>query len=110
MDDDTPGDDGSADRVTQAPAAYALAGEVDASTAPSHLERLQATIAATPGDTVVVELDRTRMVDTTGLGMLINAHAAAKDLNKRLVLRGANHRLVRLMEIAGTYELFDWEP
>ncbi|WP_375498472.1 STAS domain-containing protein [uncultured Jatrophihabitans sp.] len=96
--------------MTHAPAAYALAGEVDASTAPFHLERLQAMIAKSPSDSVVVELDRTRMLDTTGLGMLINARKSASDAGKRLVLRGANHRLVRLMEIAGTYELFDWEP
>ncbi len=96
--------------MTQAPQAYALAGEVDANTAPHHLERLRATIAASASPTVVVELDRTRMVDTTGLGMLIDAHKAAAAAGKRLVLRGANHRLVRLMEIAGTYELFDWEP
>lgn len=96
--------------MSHAPAAYALAGEVDANTAPFHLERLQAMIHSSASDSVVVELDQTRMVDTTGVGMLINARTAAKDAGKRLVLRGANHRLVRLMEIAGTYELFDWEP
>ena len=96
--------------MTHAPAAYALAGEVDANTAPFHLERLQAMIQDSASPAVIVELDRTRMVDTTGLGMLINARAAANEAGKRLVLRGANHRLVRLMQIAGTYELFDWEP
>ena len=96
--------------MTQAPEAYELAGEVDASTAPFHLRRLQDVIAATRSDTVVVELAATRMVDTTGLGMLINAHTTASGAGKRLVLRGANHRIVRLMEIAGTHDLFDWEP
>lgn len=96
--------------MTPAPAAYALAGEVDASTAPFHLERLQTMIRASASDHVVIELAQTRMVDTTGLGMLINARKTASDLGKRLVLRGANHRLVRLMEIAGTHPLFDWEP
>ena len=96
--------------MTQAPEAYALAGEVDANTAPGHLERLRAIIAGSASATVVVELGQTRLVDTTGLGMLIDAHKAAAAAGKRLLLRGANHRLVRLMEIAGTHELFDWEP
>ena len=96
--------------MTAAPEAYALAGEIDANTAPTHHERLHAMIASGSGDTVVVDLAQTRMVDTTGLGMLIDAHKAASAVGKRLVLRGANHRLVRLMEIAGTYDLFDWEP
>jgi anti-sigma B factor antagonist len=109
MDSDTPGRR-SADAVTQAPEAYDLAGEIDANTAPLHLARLQAMIAGGGSGTVVVELGQTRMVDTTGLGMLIDAHKAAAAAGRRLVLRGANHRLVRLMEIAGTYELFDWEP
>lgn len=96
--------------MTQAPAAYALAGEIDAYTAPVHFERLHALIAASSSGTVVVELGGTRMVDTTGLGMLIDAQKTAAVHGTRLVLRGADRRLVRLMEIAGTYELFDWEP
>ena len=96
--------------MNHAPAAYALAGEIDGHTAPHHLERLQAMISSNASDTVVVDLGETRMVDTTGLGMLIDAQKAATKHGKRLVLRGANHRFVRLMEIAGTHSLFDWEP
>ena len=90
--------------------AYPLAGEVDVETAPYHLERLRATIQQCGSEAVVIELDRTRLIDTTGLGMLIAARKTATQAGKRIVLRGANHRIVRLMEIAGTHELFDWEP
>ncbi len=77
----------------------ALAGELDAHTAP----RLALQLAELPpgdGD-IVLDIGRVEFMDSSGLRVVIEAHQRASDAGRRLVLRHPTAAVNRLLEISG---------
>jgi anti-anti-sigma factor len=85
-----------------------LAGELDLATAPVLQERLDATLHR--GAVVVIDLSRLRFIDSSGLGMLVQAERQLRESGGQLVLvRGprAAHRPFELTGLDSYFEFCD---
>jgi anti-sigma B factor antagonist len=85
-----------------------LAGELDLATAPVLQERLDAALRR--GAVVVIDLSRLRFVDSSGLGMLVQAERQLRESGGQLVLvRGprAVHRPFELTCLDSHFEFCD---
>ena len=85
--------------ITTHDAGLALAGELDAHTAP----RLALQLAELPpgdGD-IVLDIGRVEFMDSSGLRVVIEANQRASDAGRRLVLRHPTAAVNRLLEISG---------
>ncbi len=58
---------------------------------------------------LVVDLSECRSIDAAGLGVLLEARRRARERGATLVLRGASHRLRRLLAVSATAGLFELE-
>lgn len=77
----------------------ALAGELDAHTAPQLAEHL---VELPAGDAdVVLDIERVEFMDSSGLRVVIDVHQRALDAGRRLVLRHPTSAVQRLLEISG---------
>ena len=72
-------------------------------------EALHAAIDAGAGD-LVVDVSGVDLVDATGLGVLLGAHRRAAQAGRRVVLRDASPRLVRILRLARLHRVFAVEP
>jgi anti-anti-sigma factor len=52
-------------------------------------------------DVVVIDLTRTSFLDSSGLRVILGAHARARDAGRRLVLRPGPPEVQRVFELAG---------
>jgi anti-sigma B factor antagonist len=77
----------------------ALAGELDAHTAPQLAQHL-AELPAGEGN-IVLDIERVEFMDSSGLRVVIDAHQRATDAGRRLVLRHPTAAVQRLLEISG---------
>jgi anti-sigma B factor antagonist len=82
-------------------------GEVDVYTAPQLREKLLP--LCQNGKTVYVDLSKVDYIDSTGLGVLIGAYKAQRATAGRLVLKGVNARIYRLLRITGLHEVIEIE-
>jgi len=78
----------------------ALSGEVDALTAPQLGRRLLGLVREGKTD-VVVDLSRVTFMDSTGIGVLLNALRRLTSLQGRLVLVCPTERVMRPFEVTG---------
>jgi anti-sigma B factor antagonist len=78
----------------------ALSGEVDAVTAPQVARRLLRLFRDGKTD-VVVDLSRVTFMDSTGIGVLLNALRQLTTLHGRLVLVCPTDRVLRPFEVTG---------
>jgi len=77
-------------------AEIALKGHLDVRSVAEVRATLHAAIDAGTGD-LVVDVSGVEAVDATGLGMLVAADQRAKRAGRRLVLRDAHPRLLRIL-------------
>jgi anti-sigma B factor antagonist len=82
--------------ITPAPGGLALAGEIDAHTAPS----LETAIGQLDGD-VALDLAEVEFVDSSGLRIIIEAHHALVARDAVLTIRNPSPAVQRLLEISG---------
>jgi anti-sigma B factor antagonist len=87
----------------------ALSGRLDASSATEMRAALHAAIDAGTGD-LIVDASGVDLVDATGLGVLLGAHRRAARAGRRIVLRDASPRLVRVLRLARLRRVFVLEP
>jgi anti-anti-sigma factor len=87
----------------------ALSGRLDASSASEMRDALHAAIDAGAGD-LIVDASGVDLVDATGLGVLLGAHRRAARAGRRIVLRDASPRLVRILRLARLQRVFAVEP
>jgi anti-anti-sigma factor len=87
----------------------ALSGRLDASSASEMRDALHAAIDAGAGD-LIVDASGVDLVDATGLGVLLGAHRRAARAGRRVVLRDASPRLVRILRLARLQRVFALEP
>jgi anti-sigma B factor antagonist len=85
----------------------AVAGEVDAETAPQLRDALLAALA--DAEAVVVDLDSVTFMDSSGLSALLVAHRAAEASGGTLRLRDVPGRVMKLLTITGLDELLTVE-
>jgi anti-sigma B factor antagonist len=77
----------------------ALAGEIDAHTAPSLVQRFE-TLPAGDGD-ISLDMSAVEFMDSSGLRVIIELHQRAEAESRRLVLRSPSQAVGRLIEISG---------
>jgi anti-anti-sigma factor len=87
----------------------ALSGRLDARNAAEMREALHAAIDAGAGD-LIVDASGVDLVDATGLGVLLGAHHRAARAGRRVVLRDASPRLVRILHRARLHRVFALVP
>ncbi|MDY0395468.1 STAS domain-containing protein [Virgibacillus halophilus] len=89
-------------------AVLAVAGEVDAYTAPQLKETLLP-MTKTENYLVKVDLDNVNYMDSTGLGVFISALKSTKENNSHMKLCNMQERVHRLFDITGLAEIMDIE-
>jgi anti-sigma B factor antagonist len=94
------------ERVDDQTHVVAPSGEIDALSAPQLGRHLLGLVDA--GKTgVVVDLSKVTFMDSTGLGVLLNAVKAITKRRGRLILVCPNDRVLRPFQVTG---LVDWVP
>lgn len=83
--------------ITVTDEGLALAGELDAHTAPLLAEA----ISAADRERLCVDMSDVRFVDSSGLRVLIEAHQAALAQDRALSLANPSPAVTRLLEISG---------
>lgn len=84
----------------------AIGGDLDMHTAPKLKEALTALIEEGRSH-LVLNLDATRYLDSTGLGVLIAVHNLAREAGGRIILICKSVRIQRLFIITGVTRVFD---
>jgi anti-anti-sigma factor len=87
----------------------ALSGRLDMRNATEVREALHSAIDAGAGD-LIVDASGVDLIDATGLGVLLGAHRRATKAGRRVVLRDASPRLVRMLRLARLHRVFVLEP
>lgn len=83
-----------------------LSGEIDAYTAPQLKEKL-IPLSQEKGHIVEVDLENINYMDSTGLGVFINALKSTKEHGSSLKLVNIQERVLRLFKITGLDEIID---
>ncbi len=92
------------DNGPDAPMVVPLAGEIDVASAPALQRTLAAARADGTGD-IDVDVTNLRFIDCAGLGVLAEVARSLREQDRRLRLRGANHRLASLLRLVDLSEL-----
>jgi anti-anti-sigma factor len=82
----------------------ALRGRLDVSAAAEVREVLHEALDLGLGD-LVVDLSGVEVVDATGLGVLLGADRRAKLVGRRIVLRDASPRVMRILRVTRLYRV-----
>lgn len=86
----------------------AMSGEIDMATAPilrSSLEKA----ASESEPRVVVDLAAVTFMDSSGLGVLATAHQSLEEAGRRLILRGPQGTVRRVLNVSGLDQAIDIE-
>jgi len=87
----------------------AVRGEVDVYSAPDLHDEL-ATLLESGAETVVVDLTEVGFLDSTGLGVLVTARAAAAAAGRALQIACDHERILKLFKITGLDAVFEIHP
>src|SRR5687767_10178611 len=88
-------------------ATIAVAGEIDLATAPALRGVLFGVIEAGAHATVVLDIADVTFIDSTGLGVVVDAHRRLADEHRRLVVAHPTPGASRVIEVAGLDHLLD---
>jgi anti-anti-sigma factor len=94
--------------VEDGTANLSLAGELDLASVPQMEEGLQDATQASPAR-VVVDLTRLAFIDSTGLRLLLQADARAREHGYELVLRPGEPTVQRVFEVTGAMDVLHFE-
>jgi anti-sigma B factor antagonist len=83
-----------------------LSGELDISTSPS-LEKALEDIESDRPDQLVIDLRDLAFIDSTGLRVLVNADARAREAGRRLTIVRGSTAVERVFSVTGLDERFD---
>jgi anti-sigma B factor antagonist len=86
----------------------ALEGELDLAGAPDMEASLVAVEREEP-TRLVIDLSRLQFIDSTGLRLLLQADARAKELGYELVLRSGTQAVQRVFEVTGALAILRFE-
>ncbi|MDQ1627305.1 MAG: hypothetical protein QOI54_1049 [Actinomycetota bacterium] len=85
-----------------------LSGPLDVRNAAEVRDALHAALSAGSGD-LYVDVSEVDLVDATGLGVLVGAHRRAGQLERRVVLREASPRFLRILRITRLHRVLSLE-
>jgi anti-sigma B factor antagonist len=85
-----------------------LQGELDLASAPQMQEHLRAAGEGAPSR-VIVDLSQLAFIDSTGLRVLLQADAHAREQGYELVLRPGDATVQRVFEVTGATEMLRFE-
>ncbi|MFF5449107.1 STAS domain-containing protein [Streptomyces sp. NPDC012888] len=88
----------------------ALSGELDHDTAEPLREALAAARSGTGRGRLLVDCDRLRFCDSTGLNILLQARLQAEQQGGRVELVGLRQPVARMFRITGADEVFTVHP
>ena len=88
--------------------AFVVIGDLDIRTAPEVKETLSS--ALRPGRRIVVSLSELKVVDSTGLGVLIGVMKRAKEMQGEVVLAEPPANIQRVLDITGLSRVFTVYP
>ncbi|MEN2769206.1 anti-sigma factor antagonist [Ornithinibacillus xuwenensis] len=83
-----------------------LSGEIDVYTAPKLKDAL-IPLTSKQGNTIEVNLEQVKYMDSTGLGVFVNALKSSKENGSKLKLINLQDRVLRLFQITGLQEIMD---
>jgi anti-sigma B factor antagonist len=86
----------------------AVSGRLDVHNASDVRDALHAAIDAGTGD-LVVDVSGVELVDATGLGVLVGAHRRATNAGRRVVLREAGPRVMRILRLTRLHRVLTVE-
>lgn len=89
--------------ITPTSDGIAVAGEIDAHTAPA----VAAALAAAEQEPLVVDLSGVEFVDSSGLRVLLEAHQARQAAGNSLILSQPSPAVQRVFDVAGVDEYLD---
>ncbi|HLS65853.1 MAG TPA: STAS domain-containing protein [Pseudogracilibacillus sp.] len=94
--------------ITQEDTYYVVkpAGEIDVYTAPILKEKL-IPLTEEQGAKIKVDLHETSYLDSTGLGIFINAYKSAEKHGSELTFIHLHDRILRLFKVTGLYKIMD---
>ncbi len=81
-------------------------GEVDVLTSP-RLKTALAGVIDSGASTVLINLDRVKYLDSTGLGVIVSAMKRIREKDGTIVLAGLSPHLMKIFEITGLRKVFD---
>lgn len=87
----------------------ALDGELDLSSALTFDEEIRRAEERRP-QTIVIDLSRLKFLDSTGLRLIMSAHARAKTRGHRLAIVEGGHAVQRIFRLAGVNRRLDIVP
>ncbi|MDG5472818.1 anti-sigma factor antagonist [Jeotgalibacillus sp. ET6] len=87
----------------------AIAGEIDAFTAPKLREKLDPVSTKDP-ITLIADLSQVNYMDSTGIGVFVGLFKGIKANGGHLQLVGLSDRLKRLFDITGLADIMDINP
>ncbi|PPA70542.1 anti-sigma factor antagonist [Jeotgalibacillus proteolyticus] len=87
----------------------AIAGEIDAFTAPKLREKMEP-FSLQEGITLIVDLSQVNYMDSTGIGVFVGLFKGMKSNGGHLQLIGLSDRLKRLFDITGLADIMDINP
>jgi anti-sigma B factor antagonist len=83
-----------------------VGGEVDIATAPRLYEKIMAAFGDEPGE-LIIDLSDVKFIDSTGLGVLVNARQRARSVGAALKLRLPDGQARYPFEVTGLVSVFD---
>ena len=86
----------------------ALTGELDLATA-DDVDRVLEQVEATDAESIVLDLSGLTFMDSTGVRLVVNAHARSRADTNRLTLRRGQAAVQRVMELSGVDVLLPFE-
>jgi anti-sigma B factor antagonist len=87
-----------------------LAGNLDLASASTMRAAGLAALAQPNLSTLVLDVTSLRLIDSTGIGSLVELHNHAQQHDQRMVLRGVSANLTRVLTIAGLASFFNFDP
>ncbi len=87
-----------------------LAGDLDVASASTMCAAGLAALAQPNCSTLILDVTALGLIDSTGIGSLVELHNHAEEHGQCMVLRGLSKNLTRVLAIAGLESLFNVDP
>ncbi len=84
-----------------------IVGEIDHHTAKAIREKIDAALLFHRPQKLELLLSEMRFMDSAGLGLILGRIAGAKEVGAAVIIRGADVRALRIMEMAGLFSRHD---
>ena len=71
---------------------------------------VQTEVRANAADLLIIDVSDMPYIDSAGIGCLVGAHVSRQHTNRKLVLVGANERLITSLQVTKVDQLFTFAP